>query len=192
MTRAGLPRAEPDDMSCKKSLVLGSAALAAVMLAAVPSAHALGVGAGLGFVEPTQGAAGSSAGLFGRLGLIGPLDLQLDYAKTSYGGAVERNDARYGAGLRLALKLGSWVPAAHAGMGVLDVEAADWDGQLFYTQMGLGLGFAFNDFVRLELDLARGHEDVISGARAEMPETVAQNGDGTAYTTGTLGLAVEF
>ena len=64
--------------------------------------------------------------------------------------------------------------------------------QLFDTQLGLGLGVAFTDFVRLELDLARGHEDVISGARAEMPETVAQNGDGTAYTTGTLGLAVEF
>jgi hypothetical protein len=94
--------------------------------------------------------------------------------------------------VRLALKLGSWVPAASADLGVLDVDAADWNGQLFYTQLGLGLGFAFNDFVRLELDLHRGHENVISGAKDEMPETVAQNGDGTAYTSGTLGLAVEF
>jgi hypothetical protein len=187
-------------MSCKKSLVkkslvLGAGALAAaaVMFAAQPGAHALGVGAGLGFVDPSAGESASSAGLFGRLGLIGPLDLQLDYARLSYGGADERADSRYGAGLRVALKLGDWVPAASADMGLLDVDAADWNGQLFYTQLGLGLGFAFTDFVRLELDLHRGHQDVISRPDNQpMPESVAQNGDGTAYTSGTLGLAVEF
>jgi hypothetical protein len=166
-----------------KSHLLGAAVLAAVMCLAPARSWALGFGADVGIEKPQEGSAADTQGLFGRLGLIGPLDLQLDYARAHYDG--ERTDSRYGIGLRLEpFHLGHWIPALWAGAGVIDVDSPAYDGQLDFRELGLGLVYAFNDFVRLELDLRQGSRDQLVNH---------ENGPaGETYRSGSLALSVKF
>jgi len=171
------------------------AVLATAILAAPSSAWALGFGAEVGRVQARSGPVGNSRGVFGRLSLLGPLDLQLDVAKTEYSD-LERRDTRYGAGLRLEpFHLGKWLPALIAGLGVLDIDTPAWQGQLGYRELGLGLVYELNKHVRLELDLRQGRQDVLvqSKNQAPVPEMVLPaDGSGQEYRSGSLGLSIDF
>jgi hypothetical protein len=175
-----------------KRIMVGMAALAAVLMAAPQGAWALGFGAEVGRVQAESGPVGDQRGLFGRVTLIGPLDLQLDYAKATYEG--DRDDQRFGAGLRLEpFHLGHWIPALWAGIGVLDVDAPEWQGQLGFSELGLGIVYAFTDNVRVELDLRTGHQDTLVDAKNDTPpmKVVASPG-GDDYRSGSLALSIDF
>jgi len=166
-----------------KSHLLGAAVLAAVMLVAPARSWALGFGADVGVDKPQSGPTTGTRGLFGRLGLIGPLDLQLDYARADYDG--DRTDSRYGIGLRLEpFHLGHWLPALWAGAGVIDVDAPQMESNLGFTELGLGLVYAFNDHVRLELDVRQGSRSQLVDHENGPP---AQD-----YRSGSLALSVKF
>jgi len=174
--------------------MVGTAALAAVLMAAPAGAWALGFGAEVGRVQAKAGPTGDTKGVFGRLGLIGPLDLQLDYAKSEYEG--DRSDSRYGIGLRLEPFHISehWIPALWAGTGVIDVNTPTYQGRLAFTELGLGIVYAFNEHVRLELDLRQGNQDVFVKGKNEPtpPTSVVASKDGDQYRSGSLALSIDF
>jgi len=178
-------------MSKTKQLVVGLAAVATALVAAPQGAWALGFGAGVGLVQNQSGPVGDSRGIFGRLSLIGPLDLQVDYARTDYD--AERSDSRLGVGLRLEpLHLGHWVPAVFANTGINSVEAGQWSGKLGFTELGLGIVYGFTDNIRAELDLRRGHDSLLSGDEQTQPMSVMSATGGESYTSGALALSVDF
>jgi hypothetical protein len=178
-------------MSKVKQLVVGVAAVAAALVVAPQGAWALGFGAGVGLVQNQSGPMGDSRGFFGRLGLIGPLDLQLDYAKTDYD--AERNDSRFGVGLRLEpFHLGHWAPAVFANTGINSVDAGRWSGKLGFTELGVGIVYAFTDNIRAELDVREGHVSRLTGDEQSQPMSVMSAASGESYTSGALALSVDF
>src|SRR4051812_21868093 len=113
----------------KSKFMVGIAAMVLGLVLAPRGAWALGFGAQVGLVQNDTGPTGDSRGLFGRMGLIGPLDLQVDLAKIDYDAG--RQDGRFGIGLRLEpLHLGHWLPALWAGTGLVDASAPAWSGKL--------------------------------------------------------------
>jgi hypothetical protein len=179
-------------MSKVKHILVGVAAVAtALVLAPQRPAHALGFGAGVGLVQGQSGPTGDARGVFGRLGLIGPLDLQVDYARIDFGS--DRNDSRFGVGLRLEpFHLGHWVPAVFANTGITSVDAGRWSGKLAFTELGLGLVYAFTDNVRAELDVREGHDRRLTGDEATQPMSVMAATGSDTYTSGGLALSVDF
>jgi hypothetical protein len=178
-------------MSKAKQLVVGLAAVATALVVAPQGAWALGFGAGVGLVQNQTGPVGDSRGFFGRLGLIGPLDLQVDYAKTDYD--AERSDERFGVGLRLEpFHLGHWVPAVFANTGINSVDAGRWSGRLGFTELGLGIVYAFTDNIRAELDVREGHDSLLTGDEQTQPMSVMSASGGESYTAGGLALSVDF
>jgi hypothetical protein len=179
-------------MSKVKHLIVGVAAVAtALVLAPQHQAHALGFGAGVGLVQGQSGPTGDSRGFFGRLGLLGPLDLQVDYAKVDFG--PDRADSRFGVGLRLEpFHLGHWVPAVFANTGITSVDAGRWSGRLGFTELGLGIVYAFTDNVRAELDVREGHDTRLTGDEATQPMSVMGSTGSDTYTSGALALSVDF
>jgi hypothetical protein len=178
-------------MSKSKQLVLAVAAVAMTLMLAPRGAHAIGFGAGVGLVQNQSGPVGDSRGIFGRLGLIGPLDLQVDYARTDYD--AERSDTRFGVGLRLEpFHLGHWVPAVFVNTGIDSVDAGRWSGRLGFTEIGLGIVYAFTDNIRAELDLREGHASLLTGDESTQPMSVMSASSGESYTAGGLALSVDF
>jgi hypothetical protein len=176
----------------RKPIVLAATVLAAALLVAPSGAWALGVGAEVGAVKAETGSTGTERGLFARLGLLGPLDLQVDYAVIDYGS--DRSDSRFGVGLRIEpLHLGHWIPAAFANTGIVDVDAPAWQGKLGIFELGLGMVYALNDNIRLELNGRQGHQDVLvddGGRRADMSTVLASGGE--SYWSAALGLSLAF
>ena len=174
-----------------KQLVFALAAVATALVVAPRGAHAIGFGAGVGLVQNQSGPLGDSRGFFGRLGLIGPLDLQVDYARTDYD--AERSDSRFGVGLRLEpFHLGHWVPAIFANTGINSVDAGRWSGKLGFTELGLGIVYAFTDNIRAELDVREGHDSLLTGDESTQPMSVMSAAHGESYTAGGLALSVDF
>ncbi len=174
---------------------VGIAALAtSVMVAAPASAWAIGFGAEVGRVEVRSGADGTSTGVFGRLGLIGPLQLELDLAKTDFDEQT-RSDTRFGAGLRLEIiHIGRFIPAVMAGVGIIKVDAPGWQGELDYTELGVGLVFELTRNVRLEADFRWGDVSVLEATNDpdEVPRAVMPEAGDDSYRAGRLGVSIAF
>jgi hypothetical protein len=171
---------------------LTGALLALATIGTSPSiAHALGFGAEVGRVDAKAGPAGNTRGVFGRLGLIGPLHAELDLAKTEYD---QRVDRRYGLGLRLDLPFfGKLVPALMAGTGLVTVDAPGWEGELAFTELGVGLAYRFNSVVHAELDFRQGDlEQLDTGDDGAVPSDVLPGEGRDEYRAVQLGLSINF
>lgn len=131
----------------------------AILLAAfaVPAtSHALGAGVAIGrTAAPSNHVEGNARSVFGRVSLLGSLDLELHYARVDVD-ATAVSARRLGAGLHLdVIRLGRWVPYLVAGLGLIQGEGPANDHA--FDEIGLGVGVQLAGPLALELDGRQGN-----------------------------------